>query len=107
MPKQYKFSLIVFFSLVIGCEAPKETNYSTSVFESSSSVDAVKDQFSKLPDSDIWWTKNGSDMAWNFKNLHRIFPTVNVYRNGPVKELKKELSKDLASYKINTPKAQF
>ena len=53
MPKQYKFSLIVFFSLVIGCEAPKETNYSTSVFESSSSVDAVKDQFSKLPDSDI------------------------------------------------------
>ena len=107
MPKQYKFSLIVFFSLVIGCEAPKETNYSTSVFESSSSVDAVKDQFSKLPDSDIWWTKNGSDMAWNFKNLHRIFPTVNVYRNGPVKELKKELSKDLASYKINTPKGQL
>jgi hypothetical protein len=26
-------------------------------------------------------------MAWNNKNLHRIFPTVNVYRAGPVRGL--------------------
>lgn len=103
---KYKLSLIIFFSLIGACQAPKETNSTTSIFESASSVDAVRNQFSKLPENDIWWTKNGRDMAWNFKNLHRIFPTVNVYRNGPVKELEKELSHELASYKINTPKGQ-
>ncbi len=47
-------------------------------FVPASTVEQVREQIEKLPDDDIWWTVNGKDMAWNFKNLHRIFPTVNV-----------------------------
>jgi hypothetical protein len=45
-------------------------------FVSSSSVDEVRRQIEKLPKDKIWWTVNGRDMAWNNKNLQRIFPTV-------------------------------
>jgi hypothetical protein len=44
---KYKLSLIIFFSLIGACQAPKETNSTTSIFESASSVDAVRNQFSK------------------------------------------------------------
>ena len=44
-----------------------------------------------LPD-DIWWTVNGKDMLWNFKNLNKIFPTTTVYRKGQISPL--ELKSD-------------
>lgn len=40
-----------------------------------------------LPEGDVWWTANGTQMCWNNKNLHRFMPTVNVYREGAVREL--------------------
>ena len=49
-------------------------------FKSVSTVDQTRAQISKLPKDDIWWTVYGEDMGWNFKNLHRMYPTVNVYR---------------------------
>lgn len=105
--KRYRLLIIIFFSVIGFCKATEEPNSETAVFESASTVEKVKNQFNQLPKNDIWWTKNGQDMAWNFTNLHRLFPTVNVYRNGPVRELKKELSHEIASYKINTPKGQM
>jgi hypothetical protein len=51
-------------------------------FKSASTVEETRYQLERLKQDDIWWVVNGKDMAWNFKNLHRIFPTVNVYREG-------------------------
>jgi hypothetical protein len=42
-------------------------------------------------------------MGWNFRNLHQIFPTVNVYRNGPVRELAYNPMREIAEYEIETP----
>ena len=42
-----------------------------------------------VPVDDIWWTETGDQMAWMHKNVHQLFPTVNVYRQGPVSTLKK------------------
>lgn len=42
-----------------------------------------------VPVDDIWWTATGDQMAWMHKNVHQIFPTVNVYRQGPVSKLEK------------------
>jgi len=63
----------------------------------------VQRQMRRLPDDDIWWTVNGKDMGWNFRNLHQIFPTVNVYRNGPVRELAYKPMQEIAAYEVDTP----
>ena len=72
-------------------------------FQLAASLAAVQRQHRRLPMDDIWWTLNGSDMAWNFKNLHQLFPTVNVYRNGPVAELAAAPVAEIAAYPIDTP----
>ncbi len=72
-------------------------------FESASTVDQTRAQISKLPKDDIWWTVYGEDMGWNFKNLHRMFPTANIYRAGRVRPLGYNLSAAIAEYKVDTP----
>ena len=99
---KYKITAILLLCFLGGCKEIEEKIYLENSFVSASSVEEVKEQFNRLPNDDIWWTKNGSDMAWNFKNLHRIFPTVNVYRNGPVRELKLKPSQEISSYPVNT-----
>ena len=66
-------------------------------------VDTTREQIKKLPTDDIWWTVNGEDMLWNFKNLNKIFPTNTVYRNGPVKDLRLNVSTSIAKTNISTP----
>ena len=72
-------------------------------FRPAASFVEVQRQHRRLPVDDIWWTVNGPDMAWNFKNLHQLFPTVNVYRNGPVAELDSAPIAEIADYPIDTP----
>ena len=72
-------------------------------FHSAHTVTRVQQQMRRLPTDDIWWTVNGKDMGWNFRNLHQIFPTVNVYRNGPVKELAYNPMQEIAEYEVETP----
>ncbi len=72
-------------------------------FESASTVDEVRRQIEKLPKNASWWTANGRDMAWNNKNLNRIFPTVNVYRAGPVRELERQPMSEIADHEVDTP----
>jgi CubicO group peptidase (beta-lactamase class C family) len=76
-------------------------------FTSSSSVDEVRTQIAKLPKDNIWWTINGRDMAWNNKNLHRMFPTVNVYRAGPVRELAYRPMQEISSFSVATPQGDM
>lgn len=72
-------------------------------FQPAASFAEVQRQHRRLPADDIWWTVNGPDMAWNFKNLHQLFPAVNVYRNGPVAELAAAPMAEIADYPIDTP----
>jgi len=51
-------------------------------FQSSSTVEQVREQINKLPKGDIWWSVNGENMGWNVRNLQRISPTVMVNRTG-------------------------
>jgi hypothetical protein len=78
-----------------------------SDFVSSSGVDEVRRQIEKLPKDKIWWTVNGRDMAWNNKNLQRIFPTVTVYRDGPVRELPYRLMPEISAFPIDTPQGKM
>lgn len=76
-------------------------------FRPASSVDEIQEQMRRLPADDIWWTANGKDMAWNFRNLHMIMPTVNVYRDGPVRELKSRPMPGIADYRVDTPEGEM
>jgi CubicO group peptidase (beta-lactamase class C family) len=76
-------------------------------FESASTIDQTREQISKLPKDDIWWTVYGEDMGWNFKNLHRMFPTANIYREGQVRLLDYNLSDAISEYKVDTPDGEI
>ena len=76
-------------------------------FQPAASRDQVQWQQSRLRKDDIWWTVNGRDMAWNFKNLHQIMPTVNVYRHGAVRELESAPVAEIASWPVVTPAGEM
>ena len=46
-----------------------------------SEVDAH--QIEKLPTDDAWCNVYGPDQAWNFKNLDRFMPKLNIHGNAP------------------------
>ena len=56
-----------------------------------------------LIQDDIWWTVTGDEMAWMHRNAHQLFPTVNVYRNGPVRTLPSEPLAAIAGFPVTTP----
>jgi len=70
-------------------------------FQSASTVKETRHQLESIKKDDIWWVVNGKDMAWNFKNLHRIFPTVNVYRMGQVRELAYAPMAEVANFSVD------
>ena len=77
-------------------------NADAQVISVNPSVDETIDQIERLRKDDIWWTVNGKDMLWNFKNLNKIFPTVTVYRKGAVKQLESNLNSDIDALQIKT-----
>ena len=84
-------------------ESPDREKRVSNQFDSASTVEEVRNQLRKLPTDNVWWTVNGEDMAWNFKNLQRIFPTVSVYRNGPVRPLAQRPMSEIGHFQMNTP----
>ncbi len=76
-------------------------------FRSASGVDEVRQQIEKLPPDTSWWMVNGRDMAWNNKNLNRIFPTVNVYRSGPVRQLESRPLPAIPEFPVDIPGGQI
>ncbi|TDJ34027.1 MAG: hypothetical protein E2O61_11390, partial [Gammaproteobacteria bacterium] len=80
-------------------------NRNAAPFEPASTVKETIQQHRALPDpaEEVWWTPTGTDMAWNNKNLHQLFPTVNVYRDGPVRELAYKLRQEIDDYPVDTP----
>jgi CubicO group peptidase (beta-lactamase class C family) len=108
MKKSYYALLLITVSLVITCATEtQETNTELKApsirFHSASSIGEVRSQIDKLPTEDIWWNVYGTDQQWNFKNLHRIYPTVNVYREGQVSILKDRRMPQIANQQVETP----
>lgn len=103
MPKTL-ISLLLLFSLL------SANLYANQPFVSSSSVEETRERIRALPSDDIWWTVYGPEQGWNFKNLHRFMPTVNVYRKGGVKALGFSPNGKIAAYPVklkNLPSLSF
>ena len=63
--------------------------------------DTIK-QINSIPADDIWWTVNGKDMLWNFKNLNKIFPTTTVYRKGQISPLELKSDDKISQLPVKT-----
>jgi poly(3-hydroxybutyrate) depolymerase/CubicO group peptidase (beta-lactamase class C family) len=72
-------------------------------FESASTVEEVRRRIEEQPKDTSWWNVNGEAMSWNNRNLNRLFPTVNVYRAGPVRELERQPMPEIADFEVDTP----
>jgi CubicO group peptidase (beta-lactamase class C family) len=99
------FTLLCSCLLLLSCNPAEKANTgpNTPEFVSSSSVETVRAQIAKLPTDDVWWNVYGEDQAWNFKNLHRFMPTVNVYREGQVRTLAQRPMSDIPNQIVDTP----
>ena len=102
MPKIIKIALRLLTSVSIIFLCLNTAIGDSKGFTSASSADEVRAQIEKLPRDAIWWSVKGKDMAWNNRNLHRMFPTVNVYRAGPVRELAYRPMPEISSFKVST-----
>lgn len=71
-------------------------------FRPAGTVAAVQEHHRQVSTDDIWWTVTGEQMAWMHRNAHQLFPTVNVYRNGPVSALAYENLDAIGNYVVDT-----
>ena len=67
-----------------------------SEFVSPETVEETRKRIADLPDADVWLNVTGEHMGWLHRNVHKVFPTVNVYRDGPVKELSYALMDEIS-----------
>ena len=74
-----------------------------SDFVPDESQQAVMEHHRRVPTDDIWWTVTGDEMAWMHRHASELFPTVEVYRGGPVRELEYEPLDELAQASVVTP----
>ena len=86
--------IFLLFPVIFGLNALCETT--------TSSAEYSREQIEKLPKEDIWWTTNGENMLWSFKNLHTIFPTVTVHRKGSVKPLELNINNRIGATAVPT-----
>lgn len=82
--------------------APKADS-STGAFRPATTLRDSLRHHRNLIQDDIWWTVTGGEMAWMHKNAHQLFPTVNVYRNGPVRPLPSEPLAAIGGFPVTTP----
>jgi CubicO group peptidase (beta-lactamase class C family) len=78
-------------------------------FEPSSTVEETLRQHRRVPapDKEVWWKATGEDMAWNNRHLGQLFPSVPVYRAGPVRDLQYALRQDVADFPVDTPRGKM
>ena len=104
--RDLSFIMLLAFPLLCGgCDSQDEQLALTKapVFISASSPAEVRNQIAKLPLDDVWWNVYGKDQAWNFKNLHRFMPTVNIYRDGQVRMLTQRPMSAIPNQMVDTP----
>ena len=72
-------------------------------FEPASSVEETFRWHRARPTTTAWWDIVGEQQAWYFKNLQQLYPSVTVYRDGPVRELDQRPMSEIADYPVETP----
>ena len=81
----------------------RQAGSGASVFRPATALRDSLQHHRNFIQDDIWWTVTGSEMAWMHKNAHQLFPTVNVYRNGPVRPLPAAPLAAIGSFPVSTP----
>jgi CubicO group peptidase (beta-lactamase class C family) len=76
-------------------------------FVSPETVEETRKRIADLPDADVWLNVTGEHMGWLHRNVHKVFPTVNVYRDGPVKELSYALMDEISNFPVATPEGEM
>ena len=72
-------------------------------FEPASSVEETFRWHRAHPTTTAWWDIFGEQQAWYFKNLQQLYPTVTVYRDGPIRELDERPMAEIADFQVETP----
>ena len=72
-------------------------------FEPASSVEETFRWHRAHPTTTAWWDIVGEQQAWYFKNLQQLYPSVTVYRDGPIRELDQRAMAEIADYPVETP----
>jgi CubicO group peptidase (beta-lactamase class C family) len=88
-------------------ETKRSPVQTADTFNSASAIDEVRNQITKLPTEDIWWNVYGEDQQWNFKNLHRFLPTVNIYREGKVNFLNERFLPEIPNHIVETQEGKM
>ncbi|MDJ0812349.1 MAG: serine hydrolase domain-containing protein [Woeseiaceae bacterium] len=72
-------------------------------FEPAYTMEEVLERQRRVPRDDHWWAVTGDQMGWMHKNTQQMFPTVPVYRAGPVRELESAPMAAIADFAVETP----
>jgi len=95
-------------ALVTGCASPSASPSASPPlepppFEPTSSVEETFRWHRALPTDKAWWDVVGEQQAWYFKNIQQVYPSVTVYREGPVRELDTQPMHEIADFPVHTP----
>jgi len=80
---------------------------SADEFEPAYTMQEVLEHQRRVPRDDHWWAVTGEEMGWMHKNTQQLFPTVPVYRDGPVRELQYEPMVEIANFPVQTPQGEI
>jgi len=72
-------------------------------FEPASSVEETFRWHRAHPTTTAWWDVFGEQQAWYFKNIQQLYPSVTVYRDGPIRELDERPMAEIADFQVETP----
>jgi hypothetical protein len=107
-PQIKNLSIILMATGLLACASQGPTSNSVKEeFLPVETVDETRQRIASLPDADVWVNVTGEHMGWLHRNVHKVFPTVNVYRNGPVRELAYNLMPEIGSYRVETPEGEM
>jgi len=76
-------------------------------FEPAYTMQEVLEHQRKVPTDSHWWAVTGPEMGWMHKNIQSIFPTVPIYRDGPVMELVSRPMAEIADFVVQTPNGEM
>ncbi|MBM86782.1 MAG: hypothetical protein CMQ41_00225 [Gammaproteobacteria bacterium] len=96
------FNRLLLITFILGVPLKGAIAAESNEFSAATSWEEVQRRQRLLPKEDIWWTVTGEQMAWMHKNVHQLFPTVNVYRSGQVKDLEKTPNAAIAQFPVET-----
>lgn len=72
-------------------------------FEPGDSQDEVSEHHRRIPADEHWWNVRGPEMGWMHTHVEQMFPTISIYRGGPVRELEYAPNPDIGNVLVDTP----